>query len=598
MKFKYLYKAAILASILLSCNNDDHQNIHSDKVTFVSGVDKLRTSQDGTKWSVGDQIGVYMSENGKTNFLKSNIPYKATTASQSSAFKALEENLIFPTDNTPVSFTAYYPYSDAVTEMKFPISIANQSESLIAHDLMYAKSDNNGKGFITGVVSFQFKHQLSKLILNLVDEKGNVLVADNDGIFIKGMNTQATFDLLTGTLGEATNHANIIPYKNDKSYEAIILPSTVGNGYELELRISGNRYIWAINNSFANLELKPGHAYTFKITVKTSSAEIEAELVDINGNSINPWGNGGDDNKPADKVDPIPDLAIPSDYEQISVANGSLIQKAITEATASKVALVLADGGNYSEGSFVIPASIKSLILVGKSGMNTPSVYIGGSLKAEGNMDLIHIYNVNLNGVLASSYFINQNVEVTIGKMLLDYCSVHDMRGVVRLQTSPSKINDLEINNSIIYNIGNYNILAVDAGAVCSVTLNRSTCYNLSGRGFNLSKMTEATTVTIKDCTFNQGPLYAIAQFSKDTGATMIFNNNIVGMPYNATRGISVTSNATTLTESNNFYVTNTVWQGSAVGTDCNLTDAALWPNVEEANFKQTALKAGDPRWY
>ncbi|NDV67206.1 fimbrillin family protein [Bacteroides sp. 224] len=602
IKFKFLASIAIIASIFASCSNQDDAGVDnkSGAITFVSGLSKhaTRISQDGSQWTAGDQIGIYMVQSGTTT-LKDyiNVPFAAESSAQVTVFKPTETNIFYPADESAVDFMAYYPYSNAIVNETYPINLANQSASLIAHDLMYAKADNSGKGFTSGSISFGFTHQLSKITLNLVDESNNPIIPDTDGLAIKRMNTTATFDLKTGSLSGAGTPANITLYKNDKSFEAILLPTTIAAGHEVSIMVDGNQYLWTMNNGYSGLEIKAGYSYTFKVTVKTSATEVEAVLVDFNGNSIAPWGDGGADNK---VEEPTEDLDIPADFEKIELAAGSTVSGALASATSAKVAIMLADGGAYAEtGGFNIPASITSLMIVGKGGTSMPSLYFGGSMTVAGNMDLIQLYNVELNGVYGGSYFINQSESVTIKQILIENCLIHDVRGVVRLQKNASTINSYKITNSIFYNINTYSILTVEAaGSAPNVEITKSTFYNLAGRGINLSGMDDAATITVDQCTFNQGPHYAIGQFKKDTGGSMIFTNNIVGLPYSADRGVSVSSNAGSTTASGNYYVSDTTWYGTAVGDDCGFKADVLFTDPANGNFTQSKLTAGDPRWY
>lgn len=259
----------------------------------------------------GDKVGIYMVETGKTTVLNySNVPYTAASSAESTAFTANETRIYYPENEAPVDFVAYYPYTSAVADFIYPISLANQASSLVAHDLMVAKADNNGSGFTSGSVSFTFAHQLSKLTLNFLDESGNAITPDANGVVIKGMNTTAKFNLSTGLLSDKAATADITPYKYNNSFDAVLLPFTFASGHEVEVTIGGTKYVWTMSNSYAGLEMKAGYSYIFNITVKTATSKVEAILIDFNGNSIAPWGdNGGDD---GDDEEYDPDLGLPS----------------------------------------------------------------------------------------------------------------------------------------------------------------------------------------------------------------------------------------------------------------------------------------------
>ncbi|MCD7902028.1 MAG: fimbrillin family protein [Bacteroides sp.] len=316
MKFRFFTCSAIMAMLFASCNDHNDTEIGNgrDQITFVSGLNdsSTRISQDGSQWTGGgDKVGIYMVETGKTTVLNySNVPYTAASSAESTAFTANETRIYYPENEAPVDFVAYYPYTSAVADFIYPISLANQASSLVAHDLMVAKADNNGSGFTSGSVSFTFAHQLSKLTLNFLDESGNAITPDANGVVIKGMNTTAKFNLSTGLLSGKAATADITPYKYNNSFDAVLLPFTFASGHEVEVTIGGTKYVWTMSNSYAGLEMKAGYSYIFNITVKTATSKVEAILIDFNGNSIAPWGdNGGDD---GDDEEYDPDLGLPS----------------------------------------------------------------------------------------------------------------------------------------------------------------------------------------------------------------------------------------------------------------------------------------------
>lgn len=607
IKYKHLIFSLCAAAMFTACSDQDEAEFDSkpNEIVFVSGLNNYvtRVSQDGSKWTTGDRVGIYMVNTGTTTTAQdyTNLPYKAQSEAQTTTFKADGTTMFYPEEGA-VDFIAYYPYSATIADMIYPVDLADQLASLVAHDLLYATSNNSGNGFTDGSISLAFKHQLSKITLNLVDEKGNVVTPDADGITIKGMNTTARFDLKTGKLENETTAVNIIPYKNGDSFEVVLLPFTIASGHEVTLIVNGNEYLWTMSNSFDQMEIKKGFSYIFKITVKTSATEVEADLVDYEGNSISPWGDGGDDNK---EVEPTDDLEIPVDFEQIELASGESIKSALTGAGSDKVAIILADGASYSESEgFNIPNTITSLIIVGEGGITPPSVYMGKEMKATGDMDLLHFYNINLHGT-SGGYIINQNIAVTIGEIFFEKSSVHDVRGVLRIQAAASTINSFKVTNSLVYNIGNYNLIALgfNGSLVSSVEITKSTLCNFESRCIHMDGLpTAASTVVIDQCTFDLGPYYAIVQLNGTTKGTLDFTNNIIGLPYphsdpEKQRGVSVLSNGTMTMQSNNYYVSDTSWQSSAVGTDCGFNAAELFADPDNGNYTQSKLNAGDPRW-
>jgi len=315
MKIQFYIFLAFTALLFLLCNdqNDTETGNTQNGITFVSGLDDptTRVTSDGSQWIAGDQVGIYMTASGSNTIATyANILYTAESSTPTTAFKAQETEIHYPTDESPVDFIAYYPYSEEVNGFMYPIRISDQSASLTAHDLMLAKADNSGKGYTYGAVSFTFAHQLSRFTLNFIDEQGNPVTPDANGVVFKGMYTTAEFNLSTGLLSNASTTADILPYTSGNSADVILLPFTLGTGHEAVVTIGGTSYTWTMRSSYAGMEVKSGYAYTFTMTVKPATSEIEAILIDSNGNSITPWGDKDDDDEEAEEYDP--DLGLPS----------------------------------------------------------------------------------------------------------------------------------------------------------------------------------------------------------------------------------------------------------------------------------------------
>ena len=313
MKIKVFTYLALLASTLAACNDHNDAEIGNtqDGITFLSGLNtpNTRLSQDGSQWTAGDKVGIYMVETGKTTVSTyANVAYSAESSAATTAFKADGATIRYPKDESPVDFIAYYPYSSDASSQMYPINLADQSVSLTAHDLMYAKADNNGNGFTSGSVAFTFAHQLSKLTLNLIDKSSNPITPDANGVAIKGMNTTAKFNLGVGSLSERATPADITPYKNGNTFEAVLLPFSFGTGHEVAVTIGGTKYTWVMRSSYSGLNMRAGYSYTFNITIDTATSTVEAVLIDSNGNSIAPWGDKGD---PEDTYDDT-DLGLPA----------------------------------------------------------------------------------------------------------------------------------------------------------------------------------------------------------------------------------------------------------------------------------------------
>lgn len=298
MNLRFSMAVACLAPIFAACSvqNDTATGQTQPSITFVSGLHSpsARLNEAGDEWVEKDQVGIYMLKSGTASVVDfANVPYQAESSGAVTIFQPQGSKISYPIDDSSVDFISYYPYTAGVIDGIYPISLANQTTSLTAHDLMFAKADNEGRGFTSGSVSFTYAHQLSKFTLQVVDNQGASLAAQS--VTVKGMNTVASFDLMSGTLATPSTIADIQTYGMSKGYEAVLLPFTLASGHAVEVVVDGKVYTWNMNGSYPALEVKPGYAYTFNLKINSFLGEIAGELIDFNGNSVAPWGDGDTD---------------------------------------------------------------------------------------------------------------------------------------------------------------------------------------------------------------------------------------------------------------------------------------------------------------
>lgn len=622
IRYKHIAYFLLAAVLMTACNEHEIETVTHDEVTFAAGVGKYATrlSQDGSQWTEGDQIGVYSFASGATTTTHfSNVAYTAAATAAATVFNAVNDAITYQEDGSVVDFMAYYPYLSTMSDDVYPINLSHQAASLVAHDLLYTTSNNGGSGHTAGTISLGFTHQLTKIIINIVDnETGAILTPDAGGMIIKGMNTTANFDLKTGVLSGAATSTDITPYMNGSSTEAILLPFTVADDHEVVITVDGNKFLWTMSDKFSGLAMQAGYSYTFKVTVNTSEL-LDVELVQFDGSSISPWGDGGSDaQEPTGPEEPedLEDFDIPADYTVISLSPGTAgsIRTAIQGATAAKVAVKLATG-TYTESSAInVPATVKSLLIIGEVGITKPVINTTTFMGfPNGDLDLVHLYNVELAGTnVGADYFCNHNNGTSIGaigRLTFEHCVVHDYRGVMRIRTA-IQIGTYQIVNSIFHRIGGYSLLHLEGTSSAPVIeLSKSTFYHLGSRGLNLAAQTTTSAVTINQCTFHQGPYHPIVLFGQ-AGSTLNFTKNLIGTAFDITdtsvvsnttaRGISVISGGTMGTNTGNYYASNTTWHdiAAAVGTDCGFSTTELFANPAGLDFTQSKVNAGDPRWY
>lgn len=305
MKTRFLTLLPLATLLFAACSSDDHEapEVNDGRVRFTSGVTAMASPQTrmigGNQWETTDQVGIYMVENGTTTIGEGaeNVKYKANSAGASTDFEAMDAPIYYPV-NSPekVDFIAYYPYTTAVNNFEYAINVSDQS-NLSAIDLLRAEADNSGAGYDktnTSAIALTFNHKLTKLKMNVTAGDG---VANLTGltVSIKGMNTQATYDLksATGIRDEAAPQA-IEPNGLGSSFEAILLPVTaLGAEHTVEFTVGTNTYVWLMANNTGGMnKLEAGKEYSFEVTLKK-------EKVTATG-TITPWEAAGGGNVTAE----------------------------------------------------------------------------------------------------------------------------------------------------------------------------------------------------------------------------------------------------------------------------------------------------------
>lgn len=288
MKYNQIYLFALLALLFMACSGDDEKISESGSITFLSQAGSFEGSSELGQWQSGDQIGAYMFESGATTPLSNalNVIYTASSTGAITTFTSTTP-LKFPGDESLVSFAAYYPYSSAVSNLTYPISLADQADGTSKHDLMTATTAQ--RQFTSANVSMNFRHQLTKVVFRFVDKNGTALFPT--ALTIEGMHTTAHFNIATNEIQNASDVRTITAYKPaNGEYEAILLPVTVNaNTHLVNYTMDGNSFEWSLAQVQGGLPaLQAGYKYTF--TLNQDDLTAPAKVV-IESGSITPWDN-------------------------------------------------------------------------------------------------------------------------------------------------------------------------------------------------------------------------------------------------------------------------------------------------------------------
>ena len=274
-KIVTFFALALLASVMVSCNNENSPMAQDEKVAvqFTGGIN-VSTRAAGVAWADGDKIGIFMTAAKETlsaNSIKEGVDNVAYETNGGISFSPISggKSIYYPIDGD-VDFYAYYPQT-TVNDYKVALNVADQSKQE-AIDFMYAKTTGCNKAIPQ--VELKFSHQLSWLVLNV--QAGNGLTEDdleNLKVTIEDQNTTATFNLVDGTISDEGNPNNITmkTVEAGKIYEAILLPTTsktrkivfdLNTGYDAP-------FVWTMES-----DLKGGNRYNYT-TVKLTRTSVD-----------------------------------------------------------------------------------------------------------------------------------------------------------------------------------------------------------------------------------------------------------------------------------------------------------------------------------
>jgi hypothetical protein len=313
MKSKNLLICGLTVGTLSSCYQEIPNPAHFGKTIEVNAsIQDGQTRAADNSWAVGDAIGIYMKKS--TNSLSSsalaqNVKY--ITANGSGTFESSDpaKAITLPYTGTKVDFIAYYPYKTTISSYSYPVNLSDQSKQTDI-DLLYS---DNAKAITSSnpLVSLNFIHQLSKIVLNITSNKSDYSLS---GLRVKIANVgiTASFSLIDGSLGAPETIGNIAlkTSADGSSAEAILMPSSdlsdktlifiVGeDSYTIPLKTISNISSFDKSTKYTfDIELHPMTGATAKMTsteitdwINTSagSATINQDSLPYAGSSENPY---------------------------------------------------------------------------------------------------------------------------------------------------------------------------------------------------------------------------------------------------------------------------------------------------------------------
>ena len=300
-KFRFLYIAAA-ALLFAACANEEDGIGNNGPVAATVQADisnniKTRGTVDNNSWTAGDAIGVYASSSGNTT----GDNKKYVTKNGDGTFEAADNNnIIYFKDNKETTFSAYYPYSESLTDGKMDWNMAAvEANQPCKADVLFASGATASKASPT--VNFTDAEHRFKHCMSLVEFKikpGQGVKYNNykfDRFELKGIFTNGKFDTRTGSVETVGDRGSVwrdfddVSFESEESFAYIMLPQSLeSNKMDIEIYLLLNdsevKYTTSITPS-TNGQFEGGKKYTYNITVKNTGITIEKA-------NIVPWENG------------------------------------------------------------------------------------------------------------------------------------------------------------------------------------------------------------------------------------------------------------------------------------------------------------------
>jgi hypothetical protein len=176
--------------MLLACSEMENGEESMCYASFNGSIEAVNTRAHDTEWDAGDEIGVSVETSGGAT-VGTNVKY--TTAAGDGKFSSAAP-IVFA-DTKPVTFTAYYPYSNS-SVISVSTEAKNQSsEAQKQIDYMFARGIGSK---VNPNVGFEFKHCMSQVTLTF--SKGDVESLSGMRFSLSGLKLQGSFNAATGVV--------------------------------------------------------------------------------------------------------------------------------------------------------------------------------------------------------------------------------------------------------------------------------------------------------------------------------------------------------------------------------------------------------------
>lgn len=263
-----------------SCSKDESQNENSINPVIVSFESQI-SRVVGTSWENDDEVGISATDGSEVTY--TNVKYLSDVNGNFAVAEGVQP--ICFTNKKPMSFTAYYPYSE-----NGGIISANTATSPDKCNFLWAKQD--GLSYSESpVVKFVFNHSMSEVVFNISSSEG-LSLTDYQNPTVMGIKHQGSFNTETGeakiddTAQTEEWAINMKQGEGKLTYAAVLFPQTVN---DLSLKVGDKVYSVEITPSTINMI--GGETYNINMDVKLEKISAEVSIVGSEINGFDPGEN-------------------------------------------------------------------------------------------------------------------------------------------------------------------------------------------------------------------------------------------------------------------------------------------------------------------
>lgn len=275
---RHLFLMLTLLLIHYGCNKDKEELItQTEKIPLSFSALKFDgniTRVTGNDWDNGDEIGIFAHQSGNALTQESLVEDYANytyTTSGNGRFYSKNKDIYYPDDKNPMNITAYYPFTDKVTNFTVPIDITEQKDFLYSNNLKELTKPENGE---SKNYTFNFNRILSNLSLSISAATAGASLEELS-ISVSGAPTEGSFSLSDGRLSVDASSVNTFGLtttgsKSVRKVSAVLFPAASADQIELTFKIgSAKLYSWKVPHA-----LEAGKKYSYNIKLNHTGTEI------------------------------------------------------------------------------------------------------------------------------------------------------------------------------------------------------------------------------------------------------------------------------------------------------------------------------------